>query len=392
MGNEKANIYCEAELPPNYDRVGIEISSLQSMRIRGGSLRMRRRFKKGGPQGDNNDIVTEVVMGISTHEKVSPGEGALPHQTSQMTQPIAVAESVKQVAEVVNPPKVDIATDLFDMLSMDSPNDNGASAASVDDNSWRAFQPVEEELATKSGVAKADHRKCQSSSAIDGLFKDSSTLSSSISTSSLSDKPPKDVKNDIMNLFDKIASEMSQTLSQNRSSNPGSLVLSALYSVTTNSISRCLHTQRVYLQYFENMVSLNDQTTSYPQLEIENDERYSRSRVLTLRVHPPHSSTNTICLGIDDLSISLWDMRIIGGHPLHRTFFDEVVPSAQELTQADQQGKPFLPKICAYLFSAFYRLSDGASREVSVHDWLNFWFKGLERYKEPPPWGYKTTS
>ncbi|KAM3375413.1 hypothetical protein P3S68_014127 [Capsicum galapagoense] len=199
MGNEKANIYCEAELPPNYDRVGIEISSLQSMRISGGSLRMRRRFKKGGPQGDNNDIVTEVVMGMF----VSPGEGALPHQTSQMTQPIAVAESVKQVAEVVNPPKVDIATDLFDMLSMDSPNDNGASAASVDDNSWKAFQPVEEELATKSGVAKADHRKCQSSSAIDGLFKDSSTLSSSISTSSLSDKPPKDVKNDIMNLFDK---------------------------------------------------------------------------------------------------------------------------------------------------------------------------------------------
>ncbi|KAM3233250.1 hypothetical protein P3L10_018609 [Capsicum annuum] len=214
MGNEKANIYCEAELPPNYDRVGIEISSLQSMRIRGGSLRMRRRFKKGGPQGDNNDIVTEVVMAMSAArlsiplpargpEQVSPGEGALPHQTSQMTQPIAVAESVKQVAEVVNPPKVDIATDLFDMLSMDSPNDNGASAASVDDNSWRAFQPVEEELATKSGVAKADHRKCQSSSAIDGLFKDSSTLSSSISTSSLSDKPPKDVKNDIMNLFDK---------------------------------------------------------------------------------------------------------------------------------------------------------------------------------------------
>lgn len=64
----------------------------------------------------------------------------LPHQTSQTTQPIAVTESAKQVAEVANPPKVDIATDLFDMLSMDSPNDNGASSASVDDNSWTAFQ------------------------------------------------------------------------------------------------------------------------------------------------------------------------------------------------------------------------------------------------------------
>lgn len=64
----------------------------------------------------------------------------LPHQTSQRTEPIAVTESAKQVAEVSNPPKVDIATDLFDMLSMDSPNDNSASAASVADNSWTAFQ------------------------------------------------------------------------------------------------------------------------------------------------------------------------------------------------------------------------------------------------------------
>ncbi|KAM3325675.1 hypothetical protein P3S67_000800 [Capsicum chacoense] len=76
------------------------------------------------------------------------------------------------------------------MLSMDSPNENGAT--------------VEEEPAAKNGVAQADHRKCQSASAIDNLFKDSSTLSSSVSTSSLSDKPPKDVKNDIMNLFDKV--------------------------------------------------------------------------------------------------------------------------------------------------------------------------------------------
>ncbi|KAL0311089.1 UNVERIFIED_CONTAM: ADP-ribosylation factor GTPase-activating protein AGD5 [Sesamum angustifolium] len=31
MGNEKANSYWGAELPPNYDRVGIEISFVQSM-------------------------------------------------------------------------------------------------------------------------------------------------------------------------------------------------------------------------------------------------------------------------------------------------------------------------------------------------------------------------
>ncbi|PHU07708.1 hypothetical protein BC332_24197 [Capsicum chinense] len=102
-----------------------------------------------------------------------------------------------------------------------------------------------------------------------------------------------------------------------------------------------------------------------------------------------HSSTNIICVSIGDLSLSLWDMHIIGGIPVHETFFDEVVPSAKELSQTDQQGKPFLPKTCAYLFSAFYRLSNGASKEVSIHDWVNFWFKGPERYTEPPPRGPK---
>ncbi|KAK4359891.1 hypothetical protein RND71_022120 [Anisodus tanguticus] len=70
-----------------------------------------------------------------------------------------------------------------------------------------------------------------------------------------------------------------------------------------------------------------------------------------------HSSTNTICSGIGELSISLWDMRMIGGLPVQGSFYDEVVPSAQELTQANQHGKPFFPKTCAYLFSAFYQLA-----------------------------------
>ncbi|KAF3667115.1 putative histone H2B.1-like [Capsicum annuum] len=71
-----------------------------------------------------------------------------------------------------------------------------------------------------------------------------------------------------------------------------------------------------------------------------------------------HSSTNTICVGIGELSISLWGMHMIGGLPVQGTFFDEVIPSVKELSQTDQQWKPFLPKTCAYLFSAFYRLSN----------------------------------
>ncbi|MCD7448047.1 hypothetical protein HAX54_037361 [Datura stramonium] len=67
-----------------------------------------------------------------------------------------------------------------------------------------------------------------------------------------------------------------------------------------------------------------------------------------------------------------FDIRLAignGGLPVHGSFYDEVIPSAQELTQADQHGKPFLPKNRSYLFLAFYWLSKGASQEVSVRDW-----------------------
>ncbi|XP_060200441.1 ADP-ribosylation factor GTPase-activating protein AGD5-like isoform X1 [Lycium barbarum] len=239
MGNEKANSFWEAELPPNYDRVGIENfirakyedkrwipkdgKEKSAFRIQEerGTVQQQQHCDRSGHARSSSCSSDEriSIQRPSTKQDISAARfsiplpprgpeqvslGALPHQTSQRTQPIAGTESAKQVAEVADPPKVDFATDLFDMLSMDSPNDNGANAASVDDNSWADFQSAQEVLAAaKTGSAKSDHRKCQSASAIEDLFKDSSTMSSSVSTSSLSEKLPKDVKNDIMNLFDK---------------------------------------------------------------------------------------------------------------------------------------------------------------------------------------------
>lgn len=66
--------------------------------------------------------------------------GQVANQTSQKAEPVAVTEPAKQVPEAASPPKVDYATDLFDMLSMDCPTDNGSEAASTDDNSWAGFQ------------------------------------------------------------------------------------------------------------------------------------------------------------------------------------------------------------------------------------------------------------
>lgn len=54
------------------------------------------------------------------------------------------AETTKQATDVAQntPAKVDFATDLFDMLSMDGPSENGSEAvgATADDNNWAGFQ------------------------------------------------------------------------------------------------------------------------------------------------------------------------------------------------------------------------------------------------------------
>ncbi|XP_028127542.1 ADP-ribosylation factor GTPase-activating protein AGD5-like isoform X2 [Camellia sinensis] len=109
----------------------------------------------------------------------------------------------KQAADsspAVSPPKVDFATDLFDMLSMDGPSENGSEAASADDNAWAGFQSAAKgSTADKTVSTKPDNNNTQSTSGIEDLFKDSPSLA----PSTVSEKPIKDVKNDIMSLFDK---------------------------------------------------------------------------------------------------------------------------------------------------------------------------------------------
>ncbi|KAH0644118.1 hypothetical protein KY290_035094 [Solanum tuberosum] len=95
-------------------------------------------------------------------------------------------------------------------------------------------------------------------------------------------------------------------------------------------------------------------------------------------------STNMLSTFIGEMSISLWDLQSIGGLPVEGHFYDEVVPSAKELTQTDTQKEFLLPQSCRYLFSAFYRLAKDDLQEVSVHDWVKFWFRGPNRYAEPP--------
>ncbi|PSS16215.1 ADP-ribosylation factor GTPase-activating protein [Actinidia chinensis var. chinensis] len=229
MGNEKSNSYWEAELPPNYDRVGIENfirakyeekrwvaknnkpksppraqddnGSMHAQRP-GVSSEGRKNFQ--APSTRDSIPATRISLPVPPKgpESVTPAPKS--HQNIQKSEPaVTSAESAMQVIDsspVVSPPKVDYATDLFNMLSMDGPSENSSEAASGDDNAWAGFQSAAEgSTADKTGSTKADDNKTQSTSGIEDLFKDSPSLA----PSTVMEKPPKDTKTDIMSLFDK---------------------------------------------------------------------------------------------------------------------------------------------------------------------------------------------
>ncbi len=193
-----------------------------------------------------HDIVTyEQVAPVPKPQHVEKIEPALADPQGE------AAKQALDAASVIAPPKVDYATDLFNMLSMDGPSDgpseNGLEAASPDDNAWAGFQCMsplttcfhlldhqssivsfvplfanmvfaltlrlramvvilfmvaaaeEASTAEKTGPTKPVESSPQSTSGIEDLFKDSPSVLPSVS-----EKPKKDVKNDIMSLFEKV--------------------------------------------------------------------------------------------------------------------------------------------------------------------------------------------
>ncbi|KAG8386269.1 hypothetical protein BUALT_Bualt03G0131500 [Buddleja alternifolia] len=238
MGNEKANSYWEAELPPNYDRVGIENfirAKYDEKRWipRNGKMNSpaRRVDEKAHVQWEkpndrsghgqvsnsrNSSHELKNVPAPSTRERIPAARINVPvrpkgpeiaapasviEEVVQKTEAAAPTESSKRVADSASPPKVDYATDLFNMLSMDSSVENASGASANNDNSWAGFQSADVLSSTteKTDPPKVDHGRSQSASGIEDLFKDSP----SVALSSMSGKPTLDVKNDIMSLFEK---------------------------------------------------------------------------------------------------------------------------------------------------------------------------------------------
>ncbi|KAG8364985.1 hypothetical protein BUALT_Bualt18G0055500 [Buddleja alternifolia] len=223
MGNEKSNSYWEAELPPNYDRVGIEnfirakyedkrwtpkdgkpMSPTRRIEEKA-SVQWQRPTERNGhghvSNSGNSSHEKKNVPSSSTKENVhavrisvpAPPKGPqqvalVTEQVIQKMEPAAPSEFSKQVQDTVSPPKVDFATDLFDMLSMDGSGEN-ATEASGDDNAWAGFQSADTSSSTeKSAPAKLDDNKTQSASGIEDLFNNSP----SVTPGSMSSKPQKD--------------------------------------------------------------------------------------------------------------------------------------------------------------------------------------------------------
>ncbi|GAU44354.1 hypothetical protein TSUD_371350 [Trifolium subterraneum] len=133
-----------------------------------------------------------MVTPVAKHQHIEKVEPLVPQVQAETSQTTGTSHNP--------PPKVDFATDLFDMLSMDDPNEKGSDAIDAsadDDNNWAAA--AETSTAEKTDTRKSVENTPQPTSGIEDLFNNSS----SVTPSSALEKPQKDVKNDIMSLFEK---------------------------------------------------------------------------------------------------------------------------------------------------------------------------------------------
>ncbi|KAL0293045.1 UNVERIFIED_CONTAM: hypothetical protein Sangu_2524800 [Sesamum angustifolium] len=104
--------------------------------------------------------------------------------------------------------------------------------------------------------------------------------------------------------------------------------------------------------------------------------------------------TNTLHTSAGEMSISLWDLHELVGLPMTGCLYDEVVPSALELTGVDEKRERFIPRSCKYLLYAYHLLQsadDERCSHVSIDKWVKFWSKKTTKYHPPPPRKEKKT-
>ncbi|KAM1320117.1 hypothetical protein ACFX14_005183 [Malus domestica] len=253
MGNDKANRYWEAELPPKYDRVGIEnfIRAKYEHKKwvpRGGKVKSPPRVSKEKPSvyrarnaTSSQHVHVKKMEQFSEEQKGACTLGARNRTTQQISRdpkpqelaqkpkpqeleqkpkpqeldqkpksqepaqkPKPVVLKVELVSEagsvrpVSIPVKVDYATYLFNLLSMDEDIEND-SVVSASKNKLAGNHAVETKLIEeKSNRPESSESKIQPKYGLEDFFIDPTPITQPISM-----KTQNDVQNDIMNFFEK---------------------------------------------------------------------------------------------------------------------------------------------------------------------------------------------
>ncbi|KAM7500836.1 hypothetical protein LguiA_025250 [Lonicera macranthoides] len=237
MGNEKSNSYWEAELPPKYDRVGIENfirAKYEDKRWipRDGKAKLPSKVREEKTPVNNRGPGIGYSTSIEhfTEERKSPQQhntdrsvpspqscASVPPRKPVQVSPDSKLKEVHQKSEppaskpelerreannkipvVTSTPKVDYATDLFNLLSMDDSRENGSTTLAANDNSWAGFQSTDATSAAEESVSSIEKIKNQPNSEFEDLFQDLQWVAPP-----LAKEPAKVVKNDIINLFEK---------------------------------------------------------------------------------------------------------------------------------------------------------------------------------------------
>ncbi|KAG6754806.1 hypothetical protein POTOM_040604 [Populus tomentosa] len=234
-GNERSNNYWEAELPPNYDRVGIENfirAKYEEKRWvpRDGKVKSPSRGSGEGTSiyrpeprssghgrmnGTNHGSEERRITRPPITNDSSPASRSstpMPVKASQLvardTKPqepvrksepeapkVELEKKEESATKVETPPKVDYATELFNLLCMDDSRGSN-STTPAHDIGWTGLKAAE---------AKSTPERSGTSNFIESMTQPNLT-------SPPLEKPLEDSNNDPMNLFNKIDSEVSVSI------------------------------------------------------------------------------------------------------------------------------------------------------------------------------------
>ncbi|KAG4146595.1 hypothetical protein ERO13_D05G167600v2 [Gossypium hirsutum] len=196
MGNEKSNNYWEAELPPNYNRAGIEdfICAKSPTSV----SEEKESLHKLGAKDGGYKYMNTANHGFEEKKTSCPPftSNSTPTPKSCLQVHLNVPQKDVNTTASVAPAKFDYATELFNLLFMEDSRENH-SDISAHENSWTVFSSAEAKpLRDGSDSSNLSQTKVQPKNESDDLFRDSTSVKQTFSETAEDDAKP-------MKLFEK---------------------------------------------------------------------------------------------------------------------------------------------------------------------------------------------